>query len=405
MSNHLAIATVTATLRRMLQDAIVADVPNVGANVTTARPTSSGSDATPSADVNVFLYKVTPNAALRNADLPTRRANGRLLQRPQVALNLDYLLTFYGNDEELVPQRLLGSVVRTLHAQPVLSREMIQNTLTALTDESFTYLSGADLADQVESVEVVPTALSAEEFSLLFSQTPYVLSATYQASVVLIEGDGVPQAALPVRETRLHVVPFRQPVIESISPSSITAETAITITGRDLSAKHVRVKFGAMSVPVESTSADRIELTLPAGIPAGVTRAQVVHDLELGRGEAPERGFASNVTAFVLCPKLKTISVATAVDLETEEVIPTLTLTVDPQIGPRQQINVLLNESPPPVDRAPRAYRFDVPPRDSMTTELVVPMPGVESGAYRVRLRVDGAESPLDTDPDRVRIP
>ena len=28
-----------------------------------------------------FLYQVMPNAAYRNADLPTRRANGQLVQR------------------------------------------------------------------------------------------------------------------------------------------------------------------------------------------------------------------------------------------------------------------------------------------------------------------------------------
>jgi len=81
MSNHLAIATVTATLSRTLAAAVGTDVS--AANVTTLRP-----DDAPERGVNVYLYQVTPDAAWRNADLPTRRDDGRLAQRPRVALDL-----------------------------------------------------------------------------------------------------------------------------------------------------------------------------------------------------------------------------------------------------------------------------------------------------------------------------
>ena len=54
---------------------------------------------------------------------------GNWRSRPQAALDLHYLLTFYGNEAQLEPQRLLGSVVRTLHARPVLTRQQIQQTI------------------------------------------------------------------------------------------------------------------------------------------------------------------------------------------------------------------------------------------------------------------------------------
>jgi hypothetical protein len=92
MSNFLAIATVTAALRQTLNAVAGIDVP--GAEVTTMRPDEpTNTDAR----VNIYLYQVTPNAAWRNADLPTRRNDGGLVQRPQVALDLHYLLTFYGD--------------------------------------------------------------------------------------------------------------------------------------------------------------------------------------------------------------------------------------------------------------------------------------------------------------------
>src|SRR4029450_9163552 len=95
MSNHLAIATVTTTLAQVIQDEVQDDVP--GTTVTTARPDAANA-ALGGTRVNVYLYQVTPNAAWRNSDLPTRADNGRLMQRPRVALDLHYLFTFYGSE-------------------------------------------------------------------------------------------------------------------------------------------------------------------------------------------------------------------------------------------------------------------------------------------------------------------
>ena len=55
-----------------------------------------------------------PNAALRNSDLPTRNHRSVVVQRPTCALDLHYLLSFYGDDSKLEPQRMLGAVVRRI---------------------------------------------------------------------------------------------------------------------------------------------------------------------------------------------------------------------------------------------------------------------------------------------------
>ncbi len=95
----------------------------------------------PAPTVNVFLYQVTPNVAWRNADLPTRRRSGQPLRRPRAALDLHYLLTFYGEESKLEPERLLGSVVRQLHERPVLTRKLIERTLAKRT---FGFLAGSN---------------------------------------------------------------------------------------------------------------------------------------------------------------------------------------------------------------------------------------------------------------------
>ena len=95
MSNYLAIATVTAALQtKLIKAAEVFD----GAVVTTSRPNGNDGAVTPA--INIFLYQVIPNAAYRNCDLPTRRSDGHLAQRPQAALTLHYLLSFLGDDRQ-----------------------------------------------------------------------------------------------------------------------------------------------------------------------------------------------------------------------------------------------------------------------------------------------------------------
>lgn len=201
MSNHMAIATVTAALSRLLQARVGAEVP--GALTTTVRPDGAG--GVPDTGVNIFLYQVTPNPHLIQNDLPTRRTEGGLVQRPQIAIDLHYLLSFYGAEAELEPQRLLGGTLLALHVQPFLTRQDIVNTVNAEG-----YLSGSDLAEQVEQVKFSPLSLNLEEMSKLWSvffQTPYVLSVAYQASAVLITSDQRPVPSQPVLEPVIQAVP------------------------------------------------------------------------------------------------------------------------------------------------------------------------------------------------------
>jgi len=225
MSNYLAIATVTATLQRLLQASAQADVD--GARVTTVRPDTAGG-AVPETGINLFLYRVAPNPAWRNADLRTRTSDGQFSKRPQAALDLFYLLTCFGNEIELEPHRLMGSAIRTLHAQPVLTTAMIQ---AAIATPGFSFLQASNLADQVESVKLMPLPLSTDELSNLWStffQTPYALSIAYQVGVVLVESDDIPQRALPVRDRRFAIMP-NQPMVE-LAISTDGAREPITMS-------------------------------------------------------------------------------------------------------------------------------------------------------------------------------
>lgn len=208
MSNYLAMATVTATLKDLLQETVAGSVPDVNVQISTERPDKQISEN--EARVNIFLYQVLNNTAWRNMDLPTRRHDGTVQQRPQVALDLYYLLSFYGNERDLVPQRLLGRAVSALHTEPILTSKRINDTISAIS-----YLAHSDLAQQGERVRFTPMPLNLEELSKLWSllvyNSPYALSVTYKASVVLIEEQAVtPQPAPKPKEVKLDVTSLRQ---------------------------------------------------------------------------------------------------------------------------------------------------------------------------------------------------
>jgi hypothetical protein len=187
VSNTLAVAMVTAALRRMLGEALVA-VPAGGvqnARVTTLRPDLLANADTQGPGVNIFLYQVSDSAAWGGNALPARRSDASLVTRPERALELHYLLTFLGDEDSLEPQRILGAAVTALVAQPVLSRQRLRDIIAkAVIDDPATWQRFSDLPDQVDVVRFTPFPLSLEELSKLwttFIQSPYRLSVTHQA--------------------------------------------------------------------------------------------------------------------------------------------------------------------------------------------------------------------------------
>jgi hypothetical protein len=404
MSNFLAIATVTAALRQLISDVVTVDVPGADVKVSHVRP--GGTPAkTPDAGVNIFLYGVTPNAALRNGDLPTRRADGQVVQHPTAALDLHYLFTFYGSDTQLETQRLLGSVVRTLHAAPTIPHDKLAEVTTGLA-----FLHDSDLSAADQAVRVTPVDLSLEELSKLWSvlfQTPYALSAAYRASLVLIEGTDTPRPTLPVRRRTVLAVPFARPVIERVvneadAAAPIVSTSTIAIEGRDLRGDVTRVRAGTAGdeIPPREARARLVTLAL-ADVPAsrlraGVQALQVVHQRLLGIPPAPHRGEESNVAPFVLRPSIDKQS-ADPANPEHAVVFAAgkVSVTLTPTVGKNQRAVLLLNQL---ASATPVAHSFQAPPRTTDKKTIDFPVTDVDPGTYLVRVQVDGAESPLVED-------
>jgi hypothetical protein len=385
MSDFRAVATVTAALQRLLQSAVGADVP--GADAWTDRP-DHRQNGTDGPGVNIYLYQVGPDPTQRNSDLPTRGPSGQVRQRPRIPLTLHYLLSFYGDDGELEPQRVLGSAVSRLHARPLVTRDLIDAVTAAAraTPPVHPSLADSDLADEVDLVRISPLALNLEELSKLWSvffQVPYALSVAYQASVVCLEEPVVAVEGPPVLQPEIAVGLLRRPRItrlDAVSGDEVFASDTLVVHGERLDGESLTVRVGPDVRAPAGAAPDRITVDLAslAGLRPGPVPVQVRHG---------PLGEQSDMASFLLHP---TITVTAAQEGGTV----TVTATSDLSVGAAQTAALALLD---PLSGR-RVRLVAVPPREADGTEVTVPVPGVPAGRYVVSLSVDGAGSRVERD-------
>jgi hypothetical protein len=404
VSNFLAVATATEALRLFVTRALTPDIP-FAVNVVSGRP-----PAEPPAEptITVFLYQVTPDPHLRNRDEPLRASDGTLLSRPVAAVDLSYLITFFGDETQLVPQRMLGCVVRSLYELPLLTDDVIAEAAAV------PYLAGSDLPAAAQRIRFTPTHMDTEELSKLWSfllQTSYTLSVTYQAAAVLLDGRELPTAGKPVLTRTVTAVPSRGPLISEVlsrptadpgavpAPGPVPSGNTLVINGTGLSSDAVLVRFDGAEPPVPAAQATDTTVTVavPATLPPGTHTVTVVHNLLLGVPPVAHHGFESNGMPFVRQP---TISgpVTVANNTGTDPVSAQLSIPLDMAVGDAQRVTVLLDEVAPAAGMTARSYQFSAPfplgARPNPQTVLVQ-VTNVAATSYLVRVQVDGAQSPL----------
>ncbi len=391
MSDPWAIAAVTETLRQLL-GRIPAEETTLGPlKVTYGPPDRARLGANKDArQLNLYLFQVLPNQGWSNQDLPFRSSDGTLVQQPVLAVDLRYLLTAYGtNDDEQDAQHVLGHAMSIFHDEAVLRRDAIRTAL----DAAGAPLGTSDLDKQAELIKLTPERLSDEELFRMWTVfgTQYRISVGYLASVVLLQRRRTVRRAPPVRTAQVVAVPLRLPVIESIDPAPIHAADTIVIAGRSLAADQVTVRFQGMDVvvPAADATATRLSLAVPAALLAGPNTIQVIGSVALPGTSGTRRFFSSDVAAFVLAPAITTaipaggIAVARGADL---------TLAVTPAVGIQQRASVLVGD---------RSIARTVKATDPPTTNTLVfriPDAPFPTGTSLLRLVVDGAESSLVVD-------
>ena len=433
MSNALAIAGVTAVLRDLLNDGFinhnVSDVLGSSVTVSALPPDRiDTSETTEKSQLNLFLFQVTPNQGWRNVGLPSRDGRGERISNPPLALDLHYLLTAYGA-KDLHAEILLGYGMQLLHETPVLTRDSVRRALappTPVVDggglpTGMQALATSELAEQVEQIRISPQPMNAEEVSKLWTafQAKYRPSAAYHASVVLIESAHSAKSALPVAGRNLYVFPFEQPTIDSLieeagATTPITATGSLLIKGRQLRGQSTQILIGGIDMTSHITDLSETQiklplLPLPAGMRSGVQPVQVVHTIAMGTPPTAHRGVESNAAAFVLRPTITPSVEPGAVSNVVDGVMVTsgqIKLDLNPKVGKSQRVVLLLNQFNAPPTGPARAYSFKAPASngvvdpDTETASIKISFTNIVPGDYLVRVQVDGAESPLDRDPN-----
>lgn len=207
-SSALALASVTAVLKHLLENGVAARGVTTAlggdATVSSLPPDRVPSGADERAQLNLFLYLVTPRVGLPVDG--SRDGGGAPL-----TLELRYLLSAYGS-QDYQAEILLGYALQLLHERPLLERADVGAALAALTSDddgrvlapALAALRASDLAHQVERIRIQPEFLNAEEISKLWSalQARYRPSAVYRVSAVIIRGERDDPPAAPATSRR-----------------------------------------------------------------------------------------------------------------------------------------------------------------------------------------------------------
>lgn len=399
MSNALAIAAVTTTLRTMLFQAL----SGFGADVTTLPPDRARATITGD-QLNIFLYNTSVDAALRNTPPPTSRPGESA--EPALPLRLYYLVTAYGqSDNDELGHQLLGHAMSVLHDHPLLGREQIRDATTVPLPDS-------DLHTQVERVRITPLSLNLEEMSKLWMtfQTQFRISAAYEVSVVLIDSARPSIAALPVlgrgSTDDAGIASFANvgspfpslSAVESPDPAALLPGETLTLRGANLSGTNVAVRIrhqlmdaDRVLAPLAGATATQVRVVVPdepANLPAGFYTVAV--EVETEEPAHPGVAFTrtTNRLAFARAPRITSPMPATEARDVAGHV--SMSLTCSPRVQPGQRVSLLLGGREIPAEPFNTVtdtldFEFDnLTPADSPTA--------VESFA---RLRVDGVDSLL----------
>ncbi|MGE5335049.1 MAG: DUF4255 domain-containing protein [Nitrososphaerota archaeon] len=188
MSSPLSIASVTSVIKSVLENGLVMHGATavVGELAVTALPPDripTGADER--SQLNIYLYRITPNTAWRSIPAAASADGGG--RSVPLSLDLHYLLTAYG-ERDYHAETLLGSAMELLHETPIITRETIAPTLAALAERGGSGTSVfATVIESIDRITLSPEFLSIEDVTKLWSalQARYRLSATYQASVLI----------------------------------------------------------------------------------------------------------------------------------------------------------------------------------------------------------------------------
>ncbi|MEU9511014.1 DUF4255 domain-containing protein [Micromonospora sp. NPDC048170] len=417
MSTAYALAAVTAVLRAQMMAYLRATGASSavgGVSVSAGPPDRVTVGNQEGNQVNLFLSRVTRNPAWANLGPPPRSAGGDDVAAVPLGVDLHYVASVYGHDP-LTGEILLGHLLAMLHETPVLTRAAIRRSLAPDPPDATLPAPVAEsrLAEQVEQLRIsVANSPGGEESFRLWSafSAPYRSSVFFDVSVVLVDPLRGAREPLPVRSVTAGTVDVHGPEVDTVradgpTGTPVTATATLVVTGRNLAGPDTRIRFGAATASPATASATELRVPLSAfdrPVPAGLRGLVVTHSVNLGDPPTPRAALSSDAVPVTYRP---TITVAPAdVVVDSSRTVDgvllrtgAVTVTVTPQVEATQQVTLSLTGAGGTILPAPPGN--GVAPGAGSTDRIRFAFRDLPAGAYLARLRVDGVDSPLSTDP------
>jgi hypothetical protein len=404
VSNTTAIAAVTRALCALFNK--IPTIPTMpdelgDLKVTATPPDHAGTDSS-ATYLNVFLYQVANNAAFRNMSVPRQLPASATASPPPdippVGLDLDYLITAYGKDnDDTLAHLALAAAVSVLADNACISPQLIQSAVNT----SGVAVSEIDLYLQKERIRVAPKPLTIEELSKLWTifQAKYRISVSYQVSVVLIDGAQPPRDPLPVVSYTTRVTtrtPFSSLAAIALPngrPTALLGDTVILSGDLDAGSGTLSVLFQSplVAAPLSGTitaqSPGTVKVTIPndaaaqTAWPAGLYVVSVRFTGPTPVGGGTPRTHTTSALPLALAPRIVHLSVTPP---PPQSATSTVMVQCSPQVWPGQRVFLLVGN-----------HEIAAPTITALTPQLSFPASGVPAGTYFVRLRVDGVDSVL----------
>lgn len=353
MSNSLAVSTVTAVILDIIRQSVRTLEHMSGPVVLrVGRPPS---DQPPWVGVNVFLFRTLPNAFRRNDDYPTRSSDGVLVRSPQVVIDLEYLISFYGDELKFEPQRLLAAATIGLTSNPVLTPERIRETVASAGPNSPLWTSNLD--GQLDSVRLNPLDMNLDVLSRMWScfNSPFALTTGLVASPVVLDAEVPGRRELPVASIGSTVTPNGVFAVSGIEPNVLAykKDAPVRILSGD---KRSGVQALFNGVPVPTTPADDgYSATIPPDALAGL------NSVRLAVAAANGRAILSPAVHMIVAPAFAGEPIYDEVEdprVPRGSTIKTISVALVPELSASRAIVLSLN---PIAGQGTRQYTFTQP--------------------------------------------
>jgi hypothetical protein len=398
MPNVFALATVTATLKALLDETIsTTELSPLSTPEVTARPPDAIIGEDEKNRLNLYPWKVVPNPAFVNERLPAYSGSGTRTHKPRLGLDMYYVLTATGASD-IAAEILLGIGMQVLHEHPLLLADDIASTIappvgggTDNRPAALKVLETSNLAEQVERIGITPIPATDEELGKIWPafNSALRMSAFYRVSLALIEPEVEIVPGPPVREPVLDLTTLKNPRIARIVAQSggadsdprpgtaITASSRILVIGGGLFSDDSRLRIGGLALDVASQTTPRgdgLSLLVPATLPGGRHAVLVEHlkdgDLVIER---------SNIEVLSVMPEVSAINRSTGA----------ATVTLSNPVSDEQSVRLFLN--PDDTTKAPRNFLGERQQADA--TKIDFAFPDLDNGDYAWHVTVDGVAS------------